>query len=78
MQPWNVRSGVNCPFCGKEMEMMSGTWYYEHNVPLVRIQCYTCDLTVYEHGSLHGIREVKANTYWPLVHALLKKVGGVQ
>ncbi|MBO7734023.1 MAG: hypothetical protein J6S67_15780 [Methanobrevibacter sp.] len=76
MMEWNVKSGVNCPICGKELELMSGTWYYKHNLSVVTVECYNCDLVVYEYGSTHGFKGGDANSYWPLVNALLKRVGG--
>lgn len=77
MQPWNVRSGVNCPFCGKEMGMMSGTFYYEHNLGLVQLECEDCYLEIKEYCHHHGYENGEAGSYWPLVNALLKRVGGV-
>lgn len=76
MQPWNVRSKVNCPFCGKEMELMSGTWFYEHDLGLVSLDCEDCHLEIKEYSRHHGYESGEAGSYWILVHALLKRVGG--
>ena len=76
MQPWNVKSGVKCPICGKELELMSGSFYYEFNVGLVHLECEDCHLEIKEYSHHHGYKNGEAGSYWPLVKALLKRVGG--
>ena len=74
MLPWNTRANIDCPICGREMEMMSGSQYYEHDLGCVTVECNKCHLTVYEYGRHHGFKAGEANSYWPLMKTLLNRV----
>lgn len=74
MRPWNVKSGIKCPICGKELELMSGSFYYEFNLGLVNLECEDCHLEIKEYSHHHGYKDGQANSYWPIVHALIDRV----
>lgn len=74
MLPWNTRAKIDCPFCGKEMEMMSGSYYYENNIGCVSVECHRCNMVVHEYAFHHGFKEGEANSYWPLMKTLLNRV----
>lgn len=74
MFDWNVKAEVNCPLCGKEMEMTSGTRYYENDFGCISVECNDCHLEVYEFGHRHGFEAGQANSYWPLVKALRRRL----
>lgn len=76
MNDWDVNSGVKCPICGKELRMMSGSFYYECNLGLIYLECEDCNLEIKEYSHHHGYESGEAGSYWPLVKALLKRVGG--
>lgn len=76
MLPWNTRAKINCPICGKEMEMMSGSHYYENDLGCVTVECPRCNLVVYEYGFRNGFEDGDANSYWPLMHVLMDRVKG--
>lgn len=65
-----VKSGYKCPLCGQEMELMSGSFYYEGNLGVVSMECHDCGLSISEYGHHHGLKSGEANSYWKLVHTL--------
>lgn len=73
-----VKSGVKCPLCGKEMVMLSGSFYYESDLRCVSVECHDCGLYVYEYGRLHGFEEGEPQSYHKLVDALVSRVKGAE
>lgn len=65
-----VKSGYKCPLCGKEMRLLSGSFYYDGNLGIVDMTCSDCGLSISEYGHHHGLKSGEANSYWKLVHAL--------
>ena len=73
-----VKSGVKCPLCGKEMQLMSGSFYYDNDLRCVCIECRDCGLSIFEYGRLHGFEEGEAQSYHKLVNALVSRVKGAE
>ena len=72
-----VKSGYKCPLCGQEMELVSGSFYYEGNLGVVDVTCEKCGLHISEYGHHHGLKSGEANSYWKLVHALERRLKDV-
>lgn len=74
METWDVQSEARCPLCGEKMRLMSGSAYYKYNLGVVELSCRECSLEIREYGYRHGFEDGQANSYWPLVHALMERV----
>ena len=72
-----VRSGFLCPMCGKEMRIMSGSWYYENDLGIVQIECPDCNITVNEYAFMNGFKNGEAHSYGKLVEILKGRCRGV-
>ena len=73
MLDWDVNTDVNCPICGEKLRLTSGTVYYRYNLGTIELTCSNCDLDITEFGFKHGFTKGQANSYWPMVHALLER-----
>lgn len=65
-----VRGFIPCPICGKEMELMAGSFYYEYDLGSVTLECEDCHLVISEYAWRHGMKRGEANSYGKLVNIL--------
>lgn len=73
---WYVNTDVECPICGEKLKLTSGAAYYHYYLGTIELSCSDCDLYVTEFGFKHGFTKGQANSYWPMVHALIDRVKG--
>lgn len=71
---WYVNTDVECPVCGEKLKLTSGAVYYNYDLGTIELYCRDCDLCINEYGFKHGYEKGQANSYWPMVHALIDKV----
>lgn len=69
-----VRSFIPCPICGKEMELMSGSFYYEYDLGSVTLECEDCHLVISEYAWRHNMKRGEANSYGKLVNILKRRI----
>lgn len=71
---FDVNSGLRCPFCGEEMTMMSGAWYYDNCSKLVNVECRDCGLEVTEYDLAHREEDTDQEPYFALVKRLRSRL----
>lgn len=69
-----VKSGIMCPYCGKEMRMTDGGTYYKFEFGAITIECDDCHLEIWEFGHRHGLKVGEANSYHKLVNAIRRRL----
>lgn len=70
----DVKTGIMCPYCGKEMRMTDGGTYYEFEFGAITVECDDCHLQIWEFGYRHGLKAGEAHSYHKLVNAIRRRL----
>lgn len=74
MTTLDVRSFIPCPICGKEMRLLSGSFYYGYDLGVVTLECGDCCLVISEYAHHHDMERGEANSYGKLVNILKRRI----